>query len=394
MLSPLLGIYLSMHAIGLKQWLVRCYQQLLDTISDLMSAKAVDGIGSIKPAVGDKQTLDRAAGSGSFPITVCLGLFYTPFYLYTMFKWNTHDFLLFNTPLMFLFALICCEDTHYDSHYWLTRRYQNVWYRRLISGRFKQYTQMIWYPLTQHLPHLYIHHKFNGKNNLDVDYVGCHRREGIAGFLNFISCYEVNFLWKALQYFYSLPGSRLLLRFYIKDTILNYGLLAFAAYCGWEKFLFQYICHCVCYFFVAWVAFYVEHPFHHQIDGSYEHNWNTLTLVNSSNGLCSESHASHHNWPTRTIDENAAWVNDPVKFASSQIESRHLAIMRSGTFQELLHLPYLLITSNYSEIARALHFKTVEQLEKAGMESHLIDAYQVFRSQCDEAEIKRRLQPH
>ena len=30
---------------------------------------------------------------------------------------NTYDFLLFNSPLMFIFALICCEDTHYDSHY-------------------------------------------------------------------------------------------------------------------------------------------------------------------------------------------------------------------------------------------------------------------------------------
>jgi hypothetical protein len=36
---------------------------------------------------------------------------------------------------------------------------------------------MIWYPLTQHLPHLHIHHKFNGKSDHDVDYVGCYRRD-------------------------------------------------------------------------------------------------------------------------------------------------------------------------------------------------------------------------
>jgi len=149
---------------------------------------------------------------------------------------------------------------------------------------------------------------------------------------------------------------------FIKDAILNYGLLAFAAYCGWEKFLFQYVAHCICYFFIAWVTFLVEHPFHHTINDSYEHHWNTLTIVNSSNGVCYESHTSHHIWPTRTIDENAAWVNDPIKFATSQLQSRHLAVMRSGSFEELLHLPFLLITSDYARIVQILHFKSVNQL--------------------------------
>lgn len=109
---------------------------------------AKDPVGATNSVIANKQGLNRAAGSGVFPLTVCLGLFYTPFYLFSLTQWGVQDFLQWNIPMMFLFGLVCSEDTHYDSHYWLTRRYQTVWYRRLVSARFKQYTQMIWYPLT------------------------------------------------------------------------------------------------------------------------------------------------------------------------------------------------------------------------------------------------------
>jgi hypothetical protein len=234
LLSPIFIIYLLLHASGVKQWILSVYQYVFNLINMLLSSKATGVPTFTRLTVEDKQGLDRIAGSGCFPLTVCLGLFYTPFYLYTMIWWDTKDFFQWNIPSMFLFTLVCSDDTHYDSHYWLTRRHQSVWYRRLISGRFKQYTQIIWYPITQHLPHLHNHHKFNMKNEEDIDYVGCYRRDGLTDFLAFLSIYEWNYTWGAFKYFYSFSTSKSLLRIYIKDLILNYGLLAFSAYCGWQ----------------------------------------------------------------------------------------------------------------------------------------------------------------
>lgn len=392
LLSPLFARYLLMHASGLKQWLLIGHQHLLRSISKVSVAK--DPAGATNSAIANKQGLDRAAGSGVFPLTVCLGLFYTPFYLFTLTQWSVQDFLQWNIPMMFLFGLVCSEDTHYDSHYWLTRRHQNVWYRRLISARFKQYTQMIWYPLTQHMPHLHIHHKFNMKNEQDIDYVGCFERDGFQGFFAFLSTYDWNYNWASFRYFAKMSPSKVLLRTYVKDMALNYGLLIFAAYFGYQKFLFQYTCHSLCYYYIAWITFYVEHPFHHRVNDSYEHHWNVLTLVDSKSGVCNESHTSHHIWPARSIEENASWANSALKFAQSQLENQHLALNCDGTFEELLHLPYLIITKQYSKIAAKLHFKEADRLKEEGMDPVLIQAYQDFRARCDGSEIKRRLQAH
>ena len=389
LLSPLFIVYLLVHASGLKQYILAGYQSIPDLV-DILLGKGTH-LTSTNSIATNKQGLDRAAGSGIFPLTVCLGLFYNPFYIYTMIYWNVNDFLCWNIPLMFVFGLICSEDTHYDSHNWLTRRYQSVWYKRLISLRFKQYTQMIWYPLTQHMPHLYIHHKFNMKDEQDIDYVGSYQRDGLGGFLAFLSIYDWNYNCSSLRYFYELP-SKTLLRLYVKDMLLNYGLLLFAMLCAWQKFLFQYACHSLCYTFIAWTTFYIEHPFHHPIKDSYEHYWNVLTLVDSTTGLCTESHTSHHIWPARSMEENASWANNAIEFSKSQLENRHLAIHCTGAFQELLYLPYLIITKQYSKLANMLHFKSVQQLEKDHMQSDLIQAYQHFQAECDANEIKRRLQ--
>lgn len=392
LLSPFFVIYLLLHASGIKPWLISGYDYILKWLTKFVCPTRENNVTSTTSIADNKQALDYVAGFGWFPMTVALGLFYVPFYFYTMVWWSMYNFLQWHIPLMYLFALVCCDDTHYDSHHWLTGSHKSVWYRHYISIRFKQYSQMIWFPLAQHLPHLHIHHKFNMKNQQDVDYNGCYQRDGYKDFLKYLSRYEWNYNWNSIQYFYTLPGSKILLRRYIKDLILNYGLLVFAACLGWQKFLFQYSCHCVCYCFVAWVTFYIEHPFHHMINNSYEHPWNSLTVVNSTTELSSESHTSHHIWPTRSMKENAVWANDPCEFATSQLKYRHLAISLNSSFEEIIYLPYIVITKQYLRLAQMLHFKDSDQLKAAGMPSHLIDAYQNFRRQCDEDEIKRRLQ--
>lgn len=336
---------------------------------------------------------------GELPLSVALALVVPPLYVLGLLYQDNASFLLMQSPLLLLYFLVCSDSCHYESHLWQARssssssREDLRWFHRWFGLRFMQYSLAPFYPLPQHIPHLLVHHRINMANEQDVDWLGDLRRDSLPDFLRFLSRFD----WRTYLHgfnFIRQQGRRggltqHLYRHYCLDLAVTLASYAICFYLSPCKGVFQYALHSLLNYRLAWITFFVEHPFHHaNAAGSFHHPFHATTLFDADE-QASDSHAAHHHLGMRSVEQNSVWANSS-QFAVAQLEHRHLALKLPTRFDEWVMLPYLACTRQYARIHDFLHFVPPTNLKDLTVAQRR--AYAHFQAEMTPDEIQKRMQ--
>ena len=111
-------------------------------------------------------------------------------------------------------------------------------------------------------------------------------------------------------------------------------LLALAWHRGFGAFGLVYCAIFRTSFDLALLTWTLEHPFVHELEGSFRHNWNTCTMVQEKAGqqLLLDDHAYHHACPGLPQSKGEEHFQDTEKFVSCQLKHGHL-MLRVDTYQ-------------------------------------------------------------
>jgi len=345
----------------------------------------------------------RNVDDGPLALSVVLALLVPPIYLYGVLYQDDASFIRLQSPLLLFFFLVCSDSCHYESHLWQARSCSSSrshdtslqWYHRLFGLRFMQYALSPFYPLPQHIPHLLVHHRVNMASAADVDWVGDVPRDSLTGFVTFL----VRFDWRTYLHGFGEIRARaqrggLLRRLfwhYCFDLAFTLATYAFCAYQSPVKGVFAYALHSLLNWRLAWITFFVEHPFHHPLTGgSFAHPWHATTLFDA-HGEAADSHAAHHHLAMRTVADNAEWANAPA-FAIDQLKHRNLALCLPTRFDEWVRLPFYAITRQHAKLHSMLYFVPHSKLQ-AHLTTQQLEDYAAFQAEVTPDELRRRMQP-
>ena len=314
------------------------------------------------------------------------GIVYFPFFMFSLIMFNDTSFIMSNLAVFSVLMGLFDDVTHEESHNWFLKRKMY----NFFPPRTMQYSQIMYAPLVQHTAHVYVHHRVNQREN-DIDDVGYFDRDSIINFFFWLSHWDIKTAFYPLFFLYKTNTTAL--RFHFKDFCTWSIFLVCCYFHSPTKFLLTYSFNMTYNIMQGIRTVFFEHPFQHKVDGSYNHEHNTLTLIESFDNRCYDDHAAHHIWSF--LEHSADHCNNAALFAKYQIKSKGLMLVRSPekyastSFRYVLnywYIPFCILSKKYDLLLDLVRFK-----HEADIDPLDIDDYTKFRNSITVDEIKYRL---
>lgn len=264
-------------------------------------------------------------------------------------------------------------------------------------------------PLTQHVPHIHLHHKENMKSTDDPDYLFDYDRCNILHFLQFWCRWDVmtNLGFHAVPILLRLKQWAALKK-YLFTWLLHVGMLVTTLCLSPVKFVALYCIILRANFELALLTWTFEHPFLHKLNGSFQHNWNTCVMVSKENQedpskvttlTLMDNHAFHHAFPGKSHACGVTHFETKESFIQSQLKNRFL-LLNVDTYQlnpllnylqgkkrTMNHMARAMFKRDYKAVHDFVVFQKCTDDEKNSTE------YKMFASSVTVDEIRARLGP-
>ena len=298
-------------------------------------------------------------------------------------------------PSLMLAYLLAKQSSHDQSHDWYGKG--DAWALLAFCSR------MFYVPLTQHVPHVFLHHKQNMKSRLDPDYHFDLDRDNLLHFVLFWMKWDVssNLGLHPVPAFIK-QGDSERLRCYVAHLAVHLCCLALAWHRGFGAFGLVYCAIFRTSFDLALLTWTLEHPFVHELEGSFRHNWNTCTMVQEKAGqqLLLDDHAYHHACPGLPQSKGEEHFQDVQKFVSCQLKHRHL-MLRVDTYQinpiinrilgdqrDMWAMARAMFSKDYQTVRSFVAFRN---LSGSGLDAAMRAKYEAFKESITVEEVQRRL---